>query len=405
MVRASNSHTYRVLYDGMIFHRQNSGGINRYFEKLIDYLPENVEPSLTLSRCPSNNFPQSSRLRTYVKKFALPRPFRKVSRLIRAARFESLRKEISPDLIHATYYDTLGGCEKLQNGPPLVVTVHDMTHEKFPHLVDRSGKHAKLKARAIRRADAIICVSQKTRSDLLERFPECESRTSVIYHATELGKLESDHWIPPSGRPYLLYVGSRASYKNFDGLLKALKTVILRNSSLQLRVVGKRFSKSETNRIAALGLIGNVINHGLVTDRRLAQLFRQSELFVYPSLYEGFGLPLLEAMSCDTPVLASNTSSIPEVVQGAAMLFDPSSETDLTDAIEFLLDNRCVCEQLVSEGRLRCQQFSWTKSADQTLEVYRSVLATSQIRIGNLLSNAHVDEYSMRSRLPKLLSP
>ena len=393
---SNKSGFFKVLYDGMIFHRQKAGGINRYFEKLIDYLPESVEPSMTLSRFPNQNFPKSERLKLFIESFNLPKPFRKVSRAIRASRLELVRKNIAPDLIHATYYDTLGGFEKISNGPPFVVTVHDMTHEKFPNLLDRHGRHAELKKRAIKKADAIICVSHHTKCDLLELFPECESRTRVIYHATELGDVLPNDTMPKPNRPYVLYVGSRSRHKNFDGLLRAFRIAISRDDELQLRTVGSEFSKEEKHQILDLGLDKHLINHGIVDDRQLAQLYRRSLCFVYPSFYEGFGLPLLEAMSCETPVLAANNSCIPEVVRDAALLFDPNSKTDLADALTFMFRNPCVREQLVKEGRTRCREFSWEKSAWETLKAYEMAIAATRIRTGNRMSTHHFDDVNMQ---------
>jgi len=366
---SSDQNPMRVLYDGKIFDRQKAGGINRYFEKLIDHLPEFVEPSMTLTRYPSQNFPQNEKLQRHIFNFAMPRPFRRISRSIQALHFESVRKAIQPDLLHMTYYDTLGGCENITDGTPLVLTVHDMIHELFPDLLDRRGKHAMMKKRAIDRADAIVCVSHKTRADLLDRFPECESRTAVVYHATDLGEIEPEDWQPE--RPYFLYVGSRISYKNFDGLLDAFQKVVARKPDVQLRLVGPEFSRPEIARIGSLGLEGHILNHGVVDDYRLSCMYRKSVAFVYPSLYEGFGLPLLEAMSCETPVIASNTSSIPEVASDAALLFDPHSKTDLTEAILFLLDNPSLRQQMIQEGKNRCKFFSWKKSAAQTCDVYK----------------------------------
>lgn len=394
----SKSKPLKVLYDGMIFHRQLTGGINRYFEKLIDHLPDNVEPAITLSKSRENNFPKNHNLQVYVKNFDLPRPLRKVSRAIRATRCNALRRSIAPDLIHATYYDTLGKCEKISNGPPIVVTVHDMIHEKFPRLLDRHGKHAAIKKRAIERADAIICVSQRTRSDLLERFPQCESRTRVIYHATELGQISPENWNSASERPYILYVGSRAGYKNFDGLLNAFAFVAERNRDIQLRTVGTAFSKAEQDRIGSLNLGSRIQNCGQVDDHRLARLYRNSVCLVYPSLYEGFGLPPLEAMSCDTPVVAANTSCIPEVVQEAALLFDPHSTDSMADALNCVIENDALRESLIAKGRQRCQAFSWSRAAGQTFEVYRTALAASRVKTANRLAAIHVDKVNARSR-------
>ena len=395
----------KVLYDGMIYYRQRAGGINRYFEKIIDHLPANVSPEITLTNAPVTNFPKNQRLNHHIKSFHLPRPFRKVSRAIRSARFEALGTELAPDLVHATYYDTLAGYENLESGPPLVVTVHDMTHEKFPELLDRRGHHAALKHRAIRRADAIICVSKQTRNDLLERYPECANKTRVIYHATCLGSVAPDNWKPENERPYILFVGSRAGYKNFNGLLNAFQEVIAQNPDVQLRAVGSKFSDREQSQLKKLGLADHVIAHGLVSDRRLASLYRNSKLLVYPSLYEGFGLPLLEAMSCGTPVLAANTSCIPEVVQDAAVLFDPYATDDLIEAICYLLNNASVCQQLVKDGYERCQQFSWAEAADRTVSAYQTALAAAKIRVGNRLSLVHVENGFHMPQPTRVLSP
>jgi glycosyltransferase involved in cell wall biosynthesis len=146
--------------------------------------------------------------------------------------------------------------------------------------------------------------------------------------------------------------------------------------------------------IDELGLSNHVINQGIVNDARLAELYRKSLCFVYPSLYEGFGLPLLEAMSCETPVLAANNSCIPEVVRDAALLFDPKSKTDLADALTFLLHNPCVRDQLVIEGRMRCREFSWEKSARQTFETYETAMAAARIQTGYRLSMNHFADFN-----------
>lgn len=369
-----SSSSFEILYDGMIYQRQAAGGINRYFEKLISNLPDKVMPSMAVTRIRCNNFPTHPNLRLYLKRFELPKPFRKLGRAILANRFKSIQDEIHPNLVHATYYDSLTGCEK-PGRTPLVVTVHDMTHEIIPELVDRRGRHAAIKKRAIERADAVICVSHKTREDLLNLYPGCESKTTVIHHATELGQCQPDNWQPANTRPYFLYVGSRVTYKNFGRLLRAFAKITSKHPDVQLRTVGAAFTDKESAQIAELGLQDHVVGQGFVTDARLARLYRSSVALVYPSLYEGFGLPLLEAMSCDTPVLAANCSCIPEVVEDAALLFDPKSESQLTEGLEVLLRDQHQRESLVLKGRTRCQNFSWAKTANRTVGVYESVVA------------------------------
>ena len=365
---------YRVLYDGMIFQRQSAGGINRYFQRLIGNLPDHVTPLLTTTRQRENNFPSNERLRLYQRQFSLPKPLRKIGRGIQSSQFREITRQLNPELIHATYYDMLGGIADWPDAPPLVVTVHDMIHEKLPHLLDRRGRHAELKRRTIEQADAIICVSHQTRNDLLELYPQCESISTVIYHATELGLVETDGWAPDNSRPYFLYVGSRSQYKNFPLLLSAISELAVERPEIQLRVVGDPFSISDQQRIDAAGLSDHVVNESIVSDERLASLYRHAEALVYPSLYEGFGLPLLEAMSCDTPVLAANASCIPEIVQDAGLLFNPHCVDDLVTAMQELLESSELRQSLIEKGRRRCSQFSWLDAAEQTVEVYQATL-------------------------------
>lgn len=375
----------RVLYDGMIFQRQAAGGINRYFESLIGHLPEHVQPMITTSTTRQQNFPEHNNLELYLRQFELPRPFRKVGRAVQAVRFRAVESQVAPDLVHATYYDMLGDSIRNVRSAPLVVTVHDMTHEKLPDLIDRHGKHAAMKRRAIEQADAIICVSRNTRKDLLEIYPHLKTRISVIHHATHLGDVEPLVSSDSHGddRPSFLYVGSRTSYKNFDRLLLAMQQIVATHPDAQLRTVGSPFTRSEQQKLEAMGLADCVINHGLVSDSELSSLYRSSVALVYPSLYEGFGLPLIEAMSCDTAVIASDCSSIPEVVGEAGMLFNPHSTDSLVRCMNELLNDPNARADLITAGQQRRSQFSWNRAAEETLSVYERVMATSRIRIGS----------------------
>ena len=257
----------------------------------------------------------------------------------------------------------------------MVVTVHDMTHEKFPQLLDRRGKHARHETPGHPKSgrDHLRFPSHSRRS--AGKFPECESRTSVIYHATELGSVQPDDWQPESDRPYFLYVGSRATYKNFDRLLKAFHTIMSAIPMCNCGPLARLSRKCEQHGLPRWDLRITCWTKASSRISRLATLYRLSVGLVYPSLYEGFGLPLLEAMSCDTPVLAADCSCIPEVVKDAALLFDPNSESQLTEGLEALLRDQRQRESLVLKGKNRCQDFSWAKSANQTVGVYRSVLA------------------------------
>ena len=213
-----------------------------------------------------------------------------------------------------------------------------------------------------------------TQRDLIDIFGVAPEKTVVIHLGFSLtNKFESTVSLTES-RPFLLYVGLRDRYKNFDTLLIAYSSsTFLRNTFSLVAFGGGRFSAVEVERIRALGL-NDSVRQISGDDALLAGLYRQSAAFVYPSLYEGFGIPPLEAMSYDCPVICSNTSSIPEVVGDAACLFDPTDVDAMRAAIELVVGSPKYRSDLVKRGRERIQHFSWDRTAKETVEVYRELL-------------------------------
>jgi glycosyltransferase involved in cell wall biosynthesis len=248
-----------------------------------------------------------------------------------------------------------------------------MIHELFANEIDPKGQQAEKKRKAILAAQAVICISENTKKDLLERYSLPEEKVKVTYLASEIDASFSHGSEPVPSRPYYLYVGGRYEYKNFDGLLAAFAKALSVRPDIALCVVGSPFYETEEKLIAELGLTGHIEHYGYASDTHLAKLYRCSVAFVYPSLYEGFGIPPLEAMSCGTAVVASNCSSIPEVVGDAGILFDPKSTGDLADILLSLLDSPKERDRLIAKGYQRAQAFSWDKTVAQTLDVYRSV--------------------------------
>ncbi len=362
-----------VLYDGQIYAVQAAGGINRYFANLIGRLPEDFIPTLTTCTSRSVNYPAHPNLKTFFYKRLGFRPGR-VSYWLEKHYFRGVARFNSFDIIHPTYYSLLTRQDVNQSRYPVVLTVYDMIHELFAEQMDANGEQAEVKRKAILSADAIICISENTKKDLLERYTLPEERVTVTYLATEIDASLAHGTDPVPSRPYYLYVGSRSSYKNFDRLLKAFAKAVSVQSEMALCVVGSPFDETEEKLIAELKLSDRIEHYRYANDAHLAKLYRCSVAFVYPSLYEGFGIPPLEAMSCGTAVVASNCSSIPEVVGDAGILFDPQSTGDLADILLSLLDNPTERDRLISKGYQRAQAFSWDKTVAQTLEVYRSVV-------------------------------
>jgi glycosyltransferase involved in cell wall biosynthesis len=360
----------RVVYQGEVYSRQRHGGITRYFDKLISHLPASVTPMLTTRRERSDHTDINN---PNLKVFGL-RPFRpqRVHGWAEKAHVMAVTRLFRADLFHPTFYSFLAGTG---NWPrcPVVLTVHDMIDELLPHM---TGGHWMTAAKevVIPRADAIICVSENTRKDLLALFPGVSAdRICVIPLATDL-ELPQDARSPvPQERPYFIFVGSRTGYKNFSRLLEAFALLVKRYREVQLRVIGSGFTPDELAKITTLGIAGNVINVGQVSDAELASAYCNSVALVYPSLYEGFGIPLLEAMACHTAVLASNTSSLPEVAGSAALYFDPHSVEDIAEKLVRILDDAPLRTRLVQAGSERILAFSWSRTAEQTMRVYERV--------------------------------
>ncbi len=361
----------RIFYDGYVYQEQSAGGVNRYFANLIKRLPGNFVPLLLTSQDHILDYPAHANLRAF--KFKRRRPLR-ISCRVEKYYFCCVEAAVKYDVAHPTYYSLLTQREFAAYRRPVVLTVWDMIHERFTKQFKDGALVVEMKRKAVEAAYSIICISENTKKDLLERYPHVREECVRVTHlASELN--ESMAYGPelvPS-RPYFLYVGARGGYKNFSNLLAAFGKVAGARRDLALCVVGTPFSAAEQRDVTEMKLNRRVEHYGQASDAQLAKLYRHSIALVYPSLYEGFGIPLVEAMACGTAVVASNGSSLPEVLGGAGLLFDPAAD-DLADVLLSLIDDPAERERLVELGRERAREFSWERTVAQTLDVYRSVV-------------------------------
>jgi glycosyltransferase involved in cell wall biosynthesis len=361
----------RILYDGTIFNSQPVGGINRYFCNMITALPMDWTPLFTTNGTYIANQPNHPNLKVYSCSWKF-RP-RRVSNWLRKQYFKAVYNSGNFDLAHPTYYSLLSTEDLSFCPPPIVLTVHDMIHELFPEQLDVNREQAALKSKAISAAQAIICVSQNTKKDLLEYFAIPEEKISVVYHGSSLDFKDSwgNQAVPE--QPYFLYIGGRSGYKNCKTLLQSMAKLAIDYPEVQLCLVGSPLTSNEQALLRELNLEKKTIHLGYADDSYLAKLYRCSAAFIYPSLYEGFGIPLLEAMKCGTAVIASNASSIPEVAGDAGLMFDPHSSNELLERMIHILDNPLKREALIQKGFCQAEKFSWQKAAEETMEVYRKV--------------------------------
>lgn len=362
-----------ILYDGQIYSSQIMGGVNRYFTNIINHLPDDIYPTLTTTYSGRERLSYPSHKNLIVRDFRCFWP-RRISNRVCSYYNRWIASLPKFDVYHPTYYSQLtrNGLGNIKI--PVVLTVYDMIDELFSDALDPTGYKSINKREAISAADSILCISHSTKRDLLEYFPDAEPKVTVTYLASEFSRDWSYGDEPIPLEPYFLYVGSRTNaYKNFDGFLCAFSKAITSNPHPILVVVGEPFNEEENKLIHQLNIVDRIKRYGYVNDTYLAKLYRCAEAFVYPSLYEGFGIPPLEAMTCGTVVIAANSSSIPEIVGDAAILFDPRDLGELTDILLHVLDSPAEKEHLISKGYKQSLQFSWRKTAELTTRVYRKL--------------------------------
>lgn len=368
----------RIFYDGLIYgcYLERPGGISNFFDHLISRVSRYHDCLLTSSRPRSLPHPNGPNLRLLRRGLHLHPYF--IDKKFDRAYTRALCAYYNPDIIHATYYtrSLLYGLRK-----PVVFTAYDMIHEAWSDDIDPQGFARRQKKYCFEHAAAIPCISNSTRNDLLSLYPHLESKVSVIYLAgtPKLAAIEPMHSsYDLSKQIYLLYVGGRTSYKNFSRFVRAFTQISCKCSSVRLKVAGAPFTEDEINMLNALKINDKVDIYPNVADSFLCALYRNALSFVYPSLYEGFGLPVLEAMSLNTPVLASNISSIPEVAGNAALLFDPWSVVSIADAILQIVNRPELREDLRRKGAIQCKKFSWEKTAQEYLSLYCKVVYDSR---------------------------
>lgn len=257
------------------------------------------------------------------------------------------------------------------------MTVYDMIHELFPDQFKNANQTSQAKYRACQEASHIIAISENTKSDIVEIFGIEPNRITTTHLAGSLTPFGERH--EDLQNPFLLHVGSRKGYKNFSKLIRALANVraFMRGGLILVAFGGGPPTKKEHSLIEELGIQSESILFVQGNDRVLSGYYQRAQALVYLSLYEGFGIPPLEALNAGCPVLAGNRSSLPEVVGEAAMLVDPEDESKISEAIASLIDNQSLRSQLASKGRIQAEAFSWSKTASETQAVYEQVLSNS----------------------------
>ncbi len=266
-----------------------------------------------------------------------------------------------------------------------VITVHDLAIYKNPSWFPSQIFSTKLLVpQSLRKADKIIAVSKSTKHDLQALFNVAAAKIQVIYEGVEAKKIPVKNKKIDElkkfkiTRPYLFFVGTLEPRKNLLALLTAYKKLIAKGArykKYQLVIAGAKGHKSDLvfDKIKSLKLSRQVKYTGYITHNQKMELIKQAVCFVFPSRYEGFGLPVVEAMALGTPVITSNISSLPEVTGDAALLVNPDKEIDIVKAMQQLLDSKTLQQKLVTRGKKQARLFNWDKAARETVKLYQSL--------------------------------
>lgn len=286
--------------------------------------------------------------------------------------FARVTRPPTADILHNTFY-LPHGLDGRHSGKR-IVTIHDMIPELMPR-TRRRLDFLTLKQRYVRSADQVICVSEATKQDLLKVYGLIEAPIHVIHHGV------SDRFQPDIPRVdflperYILFVGHRHQYKDAEVLFRAFAQIAQSDLDIELLCVGGNgLSQSESSLLEELG-IRERVSQRFLSDELMASAYANAEVFVFPTHFEGFGLPALEAMASGIPTILARATSLPEIGGDAALYFEPGAVNELSSQISAVLNDSALRQDLIEKGSNRISAFTWERAAEQTASVYREALS------------------------------
>ncbi len=377
----ANAERLRIGLNALLYSEARSyraAGVSHYIGGLLNSLPQ-VDPDADYTAFTEPGISQYPGWQYLPQPGAVGHPIRRIL-WEQFAQPAAIRKA-HLDLVHAPVY-----AAPLGSRCPFVVTLHDMVPFVYPEML-RPAKRAYLRrivALSARRSAAVICISESTRRDVLRILGISPDKVHVVPVGVEpamkpLPRAEVDAFRVKRGLPeeYLLYVGTLEPRKNIPLLLRAYYVLLQAGRALPPLLVGGGkgwYYSAIEELISDLALGDHVRLVGYIPQEELALWYNGAKVFIFPSLYEGFGIPPLEAMACGVPVITSNTSALPEVVEDAGMMVDAHSPDELAVALDHVLRDPQLHRSMAQRGLERAAHFSWEQSARQTAAVYRAAL-------------------------------
>jgi len=361
----------KVLIDHQAFSLQKYGGISRYFANLHSGLNDSGHQSTITALYSENEY---VKLEPFLFNNSIGRKlFQGNQKKIYAWNRRYSRWNVKRgnfDVFHPTFDDPyfIKYIKK-----PCVVTIHDMVHELYPQYIGNAAQVIPRKKAVMEKADAIIAISDFTRQDIIKVYPHMAGKIHVVHHGYWGLSNKAEH-NPTLPAKYILYVGERWHYKNFNTFIDGIAPLLQQDKALNIICAGGRaFTYDELQHFDKLKITGQCRQMD-VTDGVLQQLYAQAILFAFPSLHEGFGLPLLEAFANQCPVICSNSSCLPEVGADAALYFDPYSAEDIRKAAEAVLNTPSLQQELKEKGTERLTHFTMEACVQNTVRAYQSVI-------------------------------
>lgn len=351
-------------------------GVGRYLLNLLQHFPD-LRPDFFFTLYTDRPIPVPQRAATLRTKILTGHPW-----LWKQVLMPIEQKRAHTDLFFVPSYST-----PVCNPTHAVVTIHDMIYTRYPQWTTRleRWRFATIVRYSARFASRIIAVSEATRKDILALTGVSPRKVKVIYEGVDpiFRELPAENLVAAGARlglalPFILYVGSLHYRRNVKRLLQAFAQLKQAEKiPHQLVLCGLNlFEHHELEHwVTELQLVEHVKYFGYVTDEDLVALYNLAELFVYPSMYEGFGLPVLEAMACGTPVITGNSSSLPEVAGDAALLIDPHDTLALSRAMASLIREASLRQELRERGQAQCRKFAWRTAAAETLDLFAEAAA------------------------------
>lgn len=356
----------KILYDYQIACAQKYGGVSRYHYELMNQLNQRDDCQADISVLFNTNYYFSKILGKHpIESYhGMWKPLAAINRCNTILKLAFHQY----DIFHPTWYAYyLPGKRKEK----LVITIHDMIQEL---LMENQEIIVKKKKKYIYKADHVIAISENTKRDILKLYPDIpENKISVVYHGT--------NHLPAPQKPkginnlvqYVLFVGGRKSYKNAEYMLRDISDELIKRSIKVIFAGGGKFDDEEMELITTLGIKDATVQMN-VSDEELAWLYQNALCFIYPSLYEGFGFPILEAFDNACPVLCSHSSSLPEVGGTAVRYFNAEEHGSLLNVFREVIDSDQLRAELIVRGTERVKEFTWMKTSERMLDIYQHVM-------------------------------